>query len=43
MVPTTYSISSMARVSPSGLFLELNDKFCAIAQYSREEMLRLWG
>lgn len=33
--------TGMARVSASGLFLELNDKFCAIAQYSREEMLRL--
>ncbi|HEX7947122.1 MAG TPA: PAS domain S-box protein, partial [Phenylobacterium sp.] len=33
--------TGVARVSPEGLFLELNDRFCAIAGYTREQMLGL--
>jgi len=29
----------VARVSPEGRFLEVNDRFCTIARYSREELL----
>jgi PAS domain S-box-containing protein len=31
----------VARVSPEGRFLEINDKFCAISHYSREDLLAL--
>jgi PAS domain S-box-containing protein len=31
----------VARVSPGGRFLELNDRFCAVAGWSREELERL--
>jgi PAS domain S-box-containing protein len=29
----------VARVAPDGRFLEVNDRFCAIARYAREELL----
>jgi PAS domain S-box-containing protein len=31
----------VARVAPDGRFLEINDRFCAIAGYSRRELLNL--
>ena len=33
--------AGVARVSPEGQFLELNDRFCAICQHSREALLPL--
>ncbi|WP_293679240.1 sensor histidine kinase [uncultured Phenylobacterium sp.] len=33
--------TGVGRVSPQGRFLEVNDRFCAITRYSREELLDL--
>lgn len=37
----TQAAMGVARVAPTGEFLELNDRFCAIARRSREELLGL--
>lgn len=37
----TQAAMGVARVAPDGRFLEVNDRFCAIARYPRDELLQL--